>query len=318
MLSYIIRRLLISIPVLFAVTVVFYLLADLMPGDAVTAMMTSEAPISRAALASMRDRMGLDQPWPLRYVRWLQGLLKGNLGYSYITFESVTKAIRTRLPATLELMGVSMLISIIIGSILGIVSALKQYSALDFTLTVCGFIGLSVPVFFLGLILIYVFALRLKVLPVSGMSIPGIPFSLADNLRHLALPMFSLSVLRIASFMRYTRSSLLDVLHNEYLTVARSKGLSERRVIMKHALHNAMIPIITVIGLNIPVLFAGAVIIESVFQWPGIGLLYITAVNQRDDPMIMGLAVMSAVVVFLSNLLTDIMYAFVDPRIRYQ
>jgi len=318
MLSYIIRRLLISIPVLFAVTVVFYLLADLMPGDAVTAMMTSEAPISRAALASMRDRMGLDQPWPLRYVRWLQGLLKGNLGYSYITFESVTKAIRTRLPATLELMGVSMLISIIIGSILGIVSALKQYSALDFTLTVCGFIGLSVPVFFLGLILIYVFALRLKVLPVSGMSIPGIPFSLADNLRHLALPMFSLSVLRIASFMRYTRSSLLDVLHNEYLTVARSKGLSERRVIMKHALRNAMIPIITVIGLNIPVLFAGAVIIESVFQWPGIGLLYITAVNQRDDPMIMGLAVMSAVVVFLSNLLTDIMYAFVDPRIRYQ
>jgi len=130
--------------------------------------------------------------------------------------------------------------------------------------------------------------------------------------------MFSLSVLRIASFMRYTRSSLLDVLHNEYLTVARSKGLSERRVIMKHALSNAMIPIITVIGLNIPVLFAGAVIIESVFQWPGIGLLYITAVNQRDDPMIMGLAVMSAVVVFLSNLLTDIMYAFVDPRIRYQ
>ena len=318
MLQYIIRRLLISIPVLFAVTVVFYLLADLMPGDAVAAMMTSEAPISRAALASMRDRMGLDQPWPLRYVRWLQGLLKGNLGYSYITFESVTKAIRTRLPATLELMGVSMLISIIIGMMLGIVSALKQYSTLDFTLTVCGFIGLSVPVFFLGLILIYVFALRLKVLPVSGMSIPGIPFSLADNLRHLALPMLSLSVLRIASFMRYTRSSLLDVLHNEYLTVARSKGLSERRVIMKHALRNAMIPIATVIGLNIPVLFAGAVIIESVFQWPGIGLLYITAVNQRDDPMIMGLAVMSAVVVFLSNLLTDIMYAFVDPRIRYQ
>ena len=316
--QYIIRRLLISIPVLFAVTVVFYLLADLMPGDAVAAMMTSEAPISRAALASMRDRMGLDQPWPLRYVRWLQGLLKGNLGYSYITFESVTKAIRTRLPATLELMGVSMLISIIIGSILGIVSALKQYSVLDFTFTVCGFIGLSVPVFFLGLILIYVFALRLKVLPVSGMSIPGIPFSLADNLRHLALPMLSLSMLRIASFMRYTRSSLLDVLHNEYLTVARSKGLSERRVIMKHALRNAMIPIVTVIGLNIPVLFAGAVIIESVFQWPGIGLLYITAVNQRDDPMIMGLAVMSAVVVFLSNLLTDIMYAFVDPRIRYQ
>lgn len=318
MLQYIIRRLLISIPVLFAVTIVFYLLADLMPGDAVAAMMTSEAPISRAALASMRARMGLDQPWPLRYVRWLQGLLKGNLGYSYITFKSVSKTIRTRLPATLELMGVSMFISIIIGMMLGIVSALKQYSALDFTLTVCGFIGLSVPVFFLGLILIYVFALRLKVLPVSGMSIPGIPFSLADNLRHLALPMFSLSVLRIASFMRYTRSSLLDVLHNEYLTVARSKGLSQRRVIMKHALRNSMIPIVTVIGLNIPVLFAGAVIIESVFQWPGIGLLYITAVNQRDDPMIMGLAVMSAVVVFLSNLLTDIMYAFVDPRIRYQ
>ena len=318
MLSYVMRRLLISIPVLLAVTIVFYLLADLMPGDAVTAMMTSEAPISRAALASMRSRMGLDQPWPLRYVRWLQGLLKGNLGYSYISFQSITKAILMRLPATLELMGVSMLISIIIGSILGIVSALKQYSVLDLTLTVSGFIGLSIPVFFLGLMLIYVFALRLKVLPVSGMSTPGIPFSLVDNMRHLALPMLSLSLLRIASFMRYMRSSLLDVLHNEYLTVARAKGLSEAYIVIKHALRNALIPIVTVIGLNVPVLFAGAVIIESVFQWPGIGLLYITAVNQRDDPMIIGLAVMSAVVVFLSNLLTDVTYALVDPRIRYE
>lgn len=317
MLQYITRRVLISIPVLLALTFILYILADLMPGDAVAAMMTSEAPISRAALQAMRSRLGLDDPLPVRYGRWLLGLIRGKMGYSYITFKSISTSIASRLPATLELMGVSMLISIVIGLLLGIVSAIKQYSTLDFILTVLAFIGQSIPIFFLGLLLIYYFSLCLRLLPVSGMSTSGTGFSFSDNLRHLLLPMLSLSVLRIAVFLRYTRASLLEVLHNEYLAVARAKGLSERRVILGHALRNALIPIVTIIGLNIPVLFAGAIIIESVFQWPGIGLLYITAVNQRDHPMIMGLALMSAVVVFLSNLITDLTYAAVDPQVRY-
>jgi peptide/nickel transport system permease protein len=214
-------------------------------------------------------------------------------------------------------MGVSLLFSIVLGVTLGIVSALKQYSVLDYLLTVLGFIGLSIPVFFLGMILIYVFSLRLDWLPTSGMGTAGEEYSLVDNLRHLILPALSLGILRTAIFMRYTRTSVLDVLGSDYLRTARAKGLKENSVIIGHALRNALIPIITIVGLTLPVLFGGAVIIETIFQWPGIGLLYITAVNQRDHPMIMGLALISSIVVLASNLLTDLTYAAADPRIRY-
>lgn len=306
-----------SIFILLFVTLLLFLLTDLMPGDAVTAMMSTEAPISRAALETLRNQLGLDRPWPVRYARWLWQLLHGHLGYSYITFEPVAGMIASRIPVTLELMGISMLLSFILGVIFGVISAVKQYSLTDFVLTIFGFVGQSIPVFFLGLGLIYLFALRLKWFPVSGAYTPGIPPSLIDHLSHLFLPLLSLSIMRIAVFMRHTRSSLLEVLRFDFLNVARAKGCSETAVILKHGLRNALIPIITVVGLNIPVVFAGAVIIETVFQWPGIGLLYVKAVQQRDHPLIMGLALMSAVVVFLSNLITDIAYAYADPRVRY-
>jgi peptide/nickel transport system permease protein len=267
------------------VTLLLFLLAEMMPGDAVTAMVTPDAPTSREALEQMRATLGLDKPWPVRYFVWLGQLLHGNMGYSYIDFQPIAKTIVSRLPATLEL--------------------------------ILGFVGQSIPVFFMGLAVIYVFSLRLAWLPVSGMATPGAPLSIVDNLRHLVLPMLSLSIFRITVFMRYTRSSFLEVLQNEYLLVAKAKGVSERRLVLHHAARNALIPIITVIGLNVPVLFAGAVIIETVFQWPGIGLLYITAVGQRNHPLIMGLALMSALVVFASNFVVDVTYSFVDPRIRY-
>ena len=318
MIRYIIRRLLISIPVLFGITVIIFVLANLMPGDAVTAMVTDEAPISGQALEARRAQLGLDQPMPVRYVIWVQQLLRGNLGYSFVTSVSIGATIAKRVPATLELMGVSLLFSNHIGVNLGIVSAIKQYSLLDYVLTILGFAGLSVPVFFLGMLLIYIFALRLGWFPTSGMRTAGEPFSLQDNLRHLVLPALSLGVLRTAVFLRYTRASMLDVLQSDYITTARGKGLTENLVIIRHAMRNALIPIITIVGLNLPVLFAGAVIIETVFQWPGMGLLYITAVRQRDYPMIMGLGLIFAIVVLMSNLLTDITYAFADPRIRYE
>lgn len=317
MLQYLLRRILVSIPVLLGVTLLLFLLAEMMPGDAITAMVTPDAPTSRKALEQMRHALGLDKPWPVRYGLWLGQLLRGNLGYSYIDFQPITRTIASRLPATFELMGTSLFLSIIIGLMLGIISALKQYSTLDFSLTILGFAGQSIPVFFMGLALIYVFSLRFRWLPTSGIATAGESFSMMDNLRHLALPMLSLSIFRITVFMRYTRSSFLEVLHSEYLVTAKAKGASAWQVIVHHAARNALIPIITVIGLNIPVLFAGAVIIESVFQWPGIGLLYITAVGERDHPLIMGLALMFAIAVFTSNFVVDVTYAFVDPRIRY-
>ncbi len=304
-------------PVLLGVTLLLFLLAEMMPGDAIMAMMTPDMPTSRKALEQMQATLGLDKPWPVRYGLWLGQLLRGNLGYSYIDFQPIAKTIASRLPATFELMGTSLFLSIIIGLGLGIISALRQYSVLDFSLTILGFVGQSIPVFFMGLVLIYVFSLRFRWFPVSGIATPGGSFSMMDNLRHLALPMLSLSIFRITVFMRYTRSSFLEVLGSEYLLAAKAKGVSERHLVLHHAARNALIPIITVIGLTVPVLFAGAVIIEAVFQWPGIGLLYMTAVRQRDHPLIMGLALMSAIVVFASNFVVDVIYSFVDPRIRY-
>jgi len=318
MTKYVLRRLLVSIPLLLGITIIIFILADAMPGDALTAMVTDEAPIAGEVLAERRSQLGLDKSLPVRYLIWVGQLLRGNMGYSFITSVPIAETVLRRIPPTLELMGVSLLISIIIGLVLGILSALKQYSVFDYLLTVLGFIGLSIPVFFLGMTLIYIFSLRLDWLPTSGMGTAAADFSLADNLRHLILPALSLAILRTAVFMRYTRASVLDVLGSDYLRTARAKGIKERLVVGRHALRNAMIPIITIIGLNLPVLFGGAVIIETIFQWPGIGLLYITAVNQRDHPMIMGLALVSSIVVLASNLLTDITYAFADPRIRYE
>jgi peptide/nickel transport system permease protein len=317
MLRYIIRRLLISIPMIIGITLIIFILANMMPGDALTAMMSDEAPASREILEARREALGLNKPLPVRYMNWLRKLAQGNLGYSYITFIPIGKTIVERIPATLELMGTSLVISMIIGIMFGIISAIKQYSVLDYILTVFGFIGLSIPVFFLGMILIYVFALRLAWFPVSGITTIGKTFSLKDNLWHLVLPGTSLTVLRMAVFMRYSRASMLEVLRSDFMTTARAKGFREKVVVMKHGFRNALIPIITIIGLNIPVLFGGAVIIETVFQWPGMGSLFITAVTQRDYPIIMGLALMTSIVVLLSNLITDIAYAFVDPRIRY-
>ena len=316
MAQFILRRVLVSVPLLVGITLVIFLLANLMPGDPVLAVMTGEAQLSEAQLQAARERLGLDAPLPVRYIRWLGEVARGNLGDSYITGRPVLETLLRRIPATLELMGVSLLFSVVLGMALGIVSAIKQYSFLDYLLTVLGFAGVSVPVFFTGMLLIYTFAIKLQWLPTSGMTTPGEPFSLVDNFRHLLMPALAIGLLRTAVFMRYTRGSMLEVLQSDFVRTARSKGLSERTVTV-HALRNALIPVVTIIGLNLPVLIGGAVIIETLFQWPGMGLTYITAVNQRDYTMIMGFVLFTSVFVLISNLLTDISYAFVDPRVTY-
>jgi len=315
--GYIARRLFICVPVLIGVTLFIFILIDCLPGDVVAAMMAPEAPTSQAALKAMRERLGLDRPWPVRYGEWLLRLTQGNLGYSYFELKPVNQLLKSYLGPTLELMGLSLAASFILGLLLGTLAAVRPYSFLDNILTVFGFAGRSLPDFFLALVLIYIFALRFKVLPVSGMQTPGI-WSFSDHVQHLILPMMTLTLLRVVVFMRYTRASLLEELHCDYIRTARAKGLPERTIIWKHALRNGLIPIITILGVNIPILFTGAVVTETIFQWPGLGMLYVVSVRHRDYPVVMALSLLTAVAVLLSNLIVDIGYALIDPRVRYE
>jgi peptide/nickel transport system permease protein len=317
MFTYILRRLLVSIPILLGITVIVFFIASKMPGDAVLAMISNETPQAEDLIKLRRGQLGLDLPLHEQYLRWLGQLLQGNLGFSFQSGEPVATVIADRLPATLQLMGVALVFAIVIGVALGVVSALKQYSWLDYSFTLFGFAGISIPDFFLGMVLVYLFAIQWQILPTSGIGTPGEAWSLVDNLRHLALPALALGLARTAVFMRYTRASVLEVMNNDYVRTARAKGLREWLIVTRHVLRNALIPVVTVIGLSLPVLFGGAVIIETIFQWAGIGLMFINAVTGRDSPVIMGYVLLSAVIVLASNLLTDVAYAGLDPRIRY-
>lgn len=315
--QYLTRRVLISIPLLFGITIILFILADLMPGDAVLAMITDESPMSEELIALRRGQLGLDQPLYIQYGRWMGQVLQGNLGYSFANGRPVSGIIGARVLATLELMGAALIISLIFGITLGVISALKQYSGIDYSLTLFGFTGLSLPDFFVALILIYIFALRLEWLPSSGISTAGEPFSLIDNLRHLILPATSLALFRTAIFMRFTRASMLEVINEDHMRTAKAKGLRSWTITRRHGLRNALIPIVTILGMTLPILFGGAVIIETIFQWPGIGLMFIDAVIDRDGPVIMAYVLITAILVLSFNLLTDITYSWLDPRVRF-
>jgi peptide/nickel transport system permease protein len=315
--QYLTRRVLISIPLLFGITIILFFLADLMPGDAVLAMITDESPLSEELIALRRGQLGLDQPLYIQYGRWMGQVLQGNLGYSFANGRPVSEIIGARVLATLELMGAALIISLIFGITLGVISALKQYSGIDYSLTLFGFTGLSLPDFFVALILIYIFALRLEWLPSSGISTAGEPFSLIDNLRHLILPATSLALFRTAIFMRFTRASMLEVINEDHMRTAKAKGLRSWTITRRHGLRNALIPIVTILGMTLPILFGGAVIIETIFQWPGIGLMFIDAVIDRDGPVIMAYVLITAILVLSFNLLTDITYSWLDPRVRF-
>jgi peptide/nickel transport system permease protein len=316
---YIIRRLLISIPVLLGVTVFSFVFVHLAPGDPVEALID---PVRRADLgpewvAQRKAELGLNQPLPVRYAVWLGQLAQGNMGYSLVNRQPVGAQIGERIGPTLLLMGTSLLVAIALGVPLGILSAVRQYSLLDYLATIAGFVAISTPSFFLGLGLIYLVAVNLRLLPTSGMYTLGVDQSLGDLLAHLILPVTVLGLGQTPQILRYTRSSMLEVLRQEYVTTARAKGLPERIVLLRHTLRNALIPLITVVGLTLPNLLGGAVITEQIFQWPGMGWLAVRAVNGRDYPLLMGVILVTATLVLLSNLLADILYARADPRIRY-
>ena len=264
-----------------------------------------------------REALGLNKPFPVRYGLWMKEVAQGNLGFSYRGGQPVLDLILERIGPTLRLMATVMVIALALGIPLGVLSALKQYSWIDYLVTILGFTAVSVPSFFLALGLIYVFALKLQWLPTAGMNGVGVTPTFRDSLSHLILPAFALGLAQAAPLIRYVRSSMLESIRQDYVTVARAKGLRERSVIFRHALRNVLIPIVTIVAIEVPGLFGGTVIIEQIFAWPGMGTLAITSVLGRDYPVIMGITLIGAVMIVLSNLLADVLYAVIDPRIRY-
>jgi peptide/nickel transport system permease protein len=317
---YLFHRLVISVPVLIGVTLLAFVLVNLAPGDPVSAMIS---PADRGELGpewveQRKEELGLNDPIVVRYGIWLREIVQGNLGYSLVSGEAVRAQIGARVGPTLLLMGTALLIALCLGIPLGIVSAVRQYSFLDYLATVFGFLTISTPTFFLGLGLMYVVAVRWKQLPTSGMRTLGVPDSMSDLIRHMVLPVTVLALAHTPLIMRFTRSTMLEVIRQDYVTTARAKGLRERVVLIRHAFRNALIPIITVVGVGLPELFSGAVITETIFQWPGMGLLTMRAVNGRDYPLILGTIMITATAVLVSNLIADLLYAAADPRIRYR
>ncbi|MGN1004905.1 MAG: ABC transporter permease [Aristaeellaceae bacterium] len=311
---YILKRLLLAIPVLLGITIIDYFIMSLAgnPMDILAGpRMTQEAIAFKAA------KLGLDQPVWVQYFNWLGEVLRGNLGYSYKSYQPVAQMIGSHLGPTLLLMGASMVVGLLIAVPAGIYSAVHRYQKRDFAVVTASFLGSSVPGFFLALILIYLFTVRLGWLPSSGMETPGVGGDFLDVARHMVLPVIVLAASVAGSNIRYIRSAVLEILEMDYLRTAKAKGIGHFRVINKHALRNALLPIVTVIGMQIPTLFGGAVIVEQIFSWPGLGLITMNAITARDYPVIMGVCLLSAVVVLSANLLTDVVYALVDPTIKY-
>jgi peptide/nickel transport system permease protein len=320
MAHYLIRRLLIAFPVLWGISVLVYGLITLAPGDPVSAMIDpqSGAGMTPQQIETLKRSYGLDRPVYIRYAKWLQQAVKGNLGYSYYTNRPVTERIQQRLGTTLQLVTASLLLTVIIGISLGMLSALKRYSFFDHLLTTAAFGSMSIPEFFLALCGIYLFSLRLNLLPSSGIGDVGGDWSLGSYLKHLAMPATILALRPTATLMRYARSSFLEVMRQDYMTVASAKGLGRGAIVLRHGLKNALIPLITVMGLQLPILVGGAFIIETIFAWPGMGALLFNAIFQRDYPVIMGVTLVVGIAIVLSNLAADIAYSYADPRIKYE
>ena len=314
--TFILRRLLAAVPVLLIITFATFFLMQLLPGGPLAAY-ENNPEISQKDIERLRHEMGLDRPIPVQYWAWLKNFVQGDWGYSFTTKGPVLIEIWDRLPNTLYLTGISLIVALIIAIPAGIISATRQYSVFDHITTTLAYIGRSMPVFYSGLLLIIIFSIWLRWLPSGGMQTLGKPFSLIDSLRHLFLPVLSLSTLIAAKYVRFLRTSMLEVIHLDYIRTAAAKGLSERVIIFKHAFRNAAIPLVTVVAIDLPVLFAGALFTETIYSWPGMGRLFVDAATRFDYSVVMGIVAAIAFLVVVSNLLADVVYAILDPRITY-
>ena len=318
MLKFVGKRILQAIPMLLAVSIIIFALIQAMPGDPLD-MYLENPNATPEAIERIKEAHGLNDPIHIQYLRWLQGVLTGDWGVSIMTRRPVIGLIGERVIPTLQLTGTSFLIALLMAVPIGVYCAIHKGKAFDNIATPLTFFGISMPSFWFGLILQLVFAVGLGWLPVAGRtSITGADAGSAlDIARHLVLPSIVLSLIYFASWTRYTRTNFLEVLGQDFIRTARAKGLHERKVLFVHALRNALIPMVTVIMLDIPVIFSGAVITERVFAWPGMGTLFYDSISKHDFPILMGILMVNAFLVILANLLADILYALLDPRIKY-
>lgn len=317
MTAYIIRRMLQALLVLTLVTIIVFLLMRLLPGDPVLMVLTREdaAQATPEEIAAIKHEFGLDKPVFVQYVDWITDVIRGDLGTSIIHRTKVINDIRERLPITFHLGIMAFIISIFIGIIAGVISAVKRSGWMDNTVTVLSYAGVSIPGFWLGILLMYVFALKLRILPVFGYTSPLDDFWMST--KQVIMPVYCLSLFAMAATARQTRSSMLEVIHQDYIRTAWSKGLMGRVVIMRHALKNGLIPVVTVLGMMLREIIGGSVVIETVFNIPGMGRLAVESLLAKDYALVQGILLLIAAAVVLTNLLVDLSYGWFDPRIRY-
>ena len=314
--TFFLRRLLSAIPVMLIITFATFVLMQMLPGGPLAAY-ENNPEISQDDIQRLRHEMGLDRPIPVQYWAWLKNFVRGDWGYSFVTKRPVLQEIWDRLPNTLYLTGFSLIVALIIAIPAGIISATRQYSIFDHITTTLTYIGRSMPVYYSGLLLIIIFSIWLRWFPSGGMHTLGKDFSIIDSLRHLFLPVLSLSTLIAAKYVRFLRTSMLEVIHQDYIRTAAAKGLHNRIIIFKHAFRNAAIPLVTVVAIDLPVLFAGALFTETVYSWPGMGRLFVDSATRFDYSIVMGIVAAIAFLVVLSNLIADVIYGILDPRITY-
>jgi len=321
---YAIRRILQTIPILFIISILLFFLVRSAPGGPLTSARRNPN-VTKEQIQALEEKLGLNDPLPVQYGRWMGKLLRGDLGESIKFRRPVNDMIAERIPNTLLLVGISFLLTLLIAIPIGVLSARKPYSVFDYSMTTITFIGQSIPVYWLGLGLIVIFYVTIKnpltgepFLPVGGMNTQGKSGDILDTLWHLVLPVTALSLGWVAWYSRFLRSSMMDVLHEDYVRTAKAKGAPENTVYYRHALRNAILPLVTLIALDLPSLFAGALFVETIFSWPGMGRLFWDAAKGRDYPVLLGVVMITAVLIIVCNLLADLAYGWLDPQVKYE
>lgn len=316
---YITRRLLQAIPLLLLLSVFMFTLVHLLPGGPEAVLISPR--MTAATRAALRVRFGLNDPVVIQYVKWLGRVFTGDFGFSLQTFQPVTSTIGAHLMPTVELFCISFALALVVAIIMGMLSGIRQGTVTDYTLTTLSYFGISMPVFLFGILAQDIFAVKLHLLPVSGTATPGVTYdafnALWDHALHLLLPMLVLSITFVAGWSRYVRASMIEVTSQDYMRTARAKGVSASRLLLRHALRNALIPLITIVALDFGQIAGGAAVTEGIFTWPGMGSLFLDSLDARDFPVLLAMLLLAGVCVVLFNLLADVLYAVADPRIRY-
>jgi len=315
--QFILKRLVQAIPLLIGVSIIGFAMMHLAPGGPL-AVYTLNPTITAQDIARIKQIFGLDQPMYIQYFKWAYGMFTGNWGYTFFGGRPVLNVILERVPATFILMGSGMSLAVIIGMLIGILGAVRRYSVFDYLATTGAMVALSFPTFWFGLMTIFLFSLKLGWLPSGGMFTLGGEEGILDLLTHLILPAVVLALVLVAQWSRYTRSSFLEVINQDYIRTARSKGLSGRRILFRHAFPNALAPLVTLAGIQLPWLFSGALVTETIFGWPGMGRLFVDALTMKEYPVLMGMIMITAMAVIIGNLFADVINAMIDPRLRLE